>query len=130
MADLDRRGAALLLALVAVIGVGLAATRTHRLAMDLRRAGRAALATARAREAAAGGIAMVAAGGGLSGSLPGSAQWSVVDDTTASGERILWSQGGTTQPSPAVLEAAALMAPPDTAVPGVRWIRRWVVLRR
>jgi hypothetical protein len=130
VADRNRRGAALLLALVAVIVVGLAATRTHRLALDTRRAGRAALATARAREAAASGIAVVAAGGVRTGGLPGSAQWSVVDDTTSSGERILWSQGGATQPSPAQLEAAALVAPADSLTPGTQFIRRWVVMRR
>jgi hypothetical protein len=82
------------------------------------------------REAAASGIAVVTAGGARTGGLPGSARWSVIDDTTASGERILWSQGRAARPSSASLDAAALVAPPDTALPGALLIRRWVVMRR
>jgi len=118
-----------LIALAAIVVVGMSLAAGHRLAVDSRRLGRAALATARAREAAATGIALSSAGVGLSGSLPGGSQWTVVDDTTANGDRILWSLGSTLLPVAATLEAAALLARQDSAHP-VQAIRRWVVMRR
>lgn len=119
----------MLVALAAIVVVGMSLSVGHRLALITLRLGKAALATARAREAASTGLALGWAGAGLSGVLPGGAGWLVVDDTTASGERILWSRGSTLLPVAATLEAAALLPGPDSAL-GLRPIRRWVVMRR
>lgn len=126
---MSRRGAALLLALVAIVVVGSSLSIVHRLSLNILRQGRAALAAARAREAAASGIATVSLGGPRSGVLPGRSWWTVVEDSTAGGERILWSHGAALRPSPANLEVGALLSLPDSVL-GVQPIRWWVVMRR
>lgn len=129
MARTSRRGAALLFALVAIVVVGSSLSMAHRLSLNILRQGRAALAATRAREAAASGIATVSLGGPRSGVLPGGSWWTVVDDSLASGERILWSHGATRHPSPAGLEVGTLLSAPDSVL-GARPVRWWVVMRR
>lgn len=81
-----RQGSALVMVLVAMVAVGLCLTLTHRMALDLLRRGRSAMAILRAREAAASGLESYAVLGMSTGVLPGGAWW-VVSRPTQQGER-------------------------------------------
>lgn len=126
---MTRRGAALVLALAATVVLALGAVTTHRLALHALSSGRSALASARAREAAASGIAVAVGGGPAAGFLPGGAGWVVYQDTTLTGWLILTSHGSTTLPGPASLEVLATATLGDS-ITSPRLLRRWVVMRR
>jgi len=119
--------------LVAMAAVGVGLVRAHHAALEtVRRAG-AALAAVRAREAAASGLVAALHGGGMTGSLPGGAEWRITPDTTPSGAVVWWSVGLASRPQAARLEAAAVVAPAETTAVGtlpVRLTWRWGVMRR
>lgn len=126
-----RDGSALVITLVALVAAALSGVLLHLLATEQLRQARVALASARAREAAAVGLALGQVGLGPAGSLPGGASWLVIRDSIAPGRVILWSTGLATRPA-ARLEVGAIVPVPDTTLSGSTRMPlppSWIVMR-